>query len=155
MDGTPCWVRTGAIGKQFHANLSNLGKLEGFFQDLNQISCLSFMKLFYFSSVWTRVLLQFNCISWFFYLSRLQPIHDASCNPLPWASFTCKPKSLQPKLVAVMSPESSVQLVNGNVWVAELGIKLCSCAGHWAVWCDAHLSLQYMKLSWCEVVACS
>lgn len=46
----------------------------------------------------------------------LQPIHDsACCNPLPWASFTCKPKSLQPKLVAVTSSESSAQLVNGNM----------------------------------------
>lgn len=93
-----------------------------------------------------------------FFLSRLQPIHDsACCNPLPWASFTCKPKSLQPKLVAVMSPESSAQLVNGNTWVAEVGIKLCSSdalhSGHWAVWCAAHLSLQHRRFSWCEVAS--
>lgn len=91
-------------------------------------------------------------------LFRLQPIHEsACCNPLPWALFTCKSKSLQHKLEAVTSPESSTQLVNGNMWVVQLGIKLCLSdalhSGHWAVWCDAHLSLQDMRFSWCKVAS--
>lgn len=161
MDSAPCGVRTGVrespIGKQFHVNLPTLGKMGDFFRIQTRSLVWTSWSFFYFNSVWEHECYcssQHFMIFLYFSLFRLQIIHDsACCNSLPWAPFTCKHKSLQSKLVAVMSLESSIQLVNGNMRVAELGIKtlLIWRSSFW--WCDTHLSLQHMRFSWCEVVS--
>lgn len=164
MDGPPCGVRTGTrespIGKQFHANISNLGKMFGVFFRVRTRSLVWASLSFFILAMFEH---ECCCCSQHFMtflhfsLFRLQPIHDtACCNPLPWVLSTHKPKSLQPQLLAVMRLESSAHLVSGNMWVAEFRDKtlLTWCSSFWTlgcvVWCSPLSSAHEVFLVWSD-----